>query len=295
MDSETHVNHSENSLPVTGATSSAYTDPESTAASFDVKSGSEAETIDASSPWNLGPYGIQEDQLTDEGIRLPEQTVEVSLIMKRGQRCCHRLDMTGRGIVKFIVLNGLYIDFETVRDDWAEAALPSANTWQQLENALWTHNTETMMREGEIRALMEAGQSVPNGDHEWEEFTRLPNIKTCYMRLRDGTGNGRGIIDGLGSRTTVVQLRSGPTWGIIDYQRSAICIYRARLNHGRCRTSVDCHDTVWGCSPDALDISYCRRSTQRQERSASAYVPSMKIVPVRHQTAYLHFALPPPL
>jgi hypothetical protein len=46
MDSETHVNHSEHSLPVTGATSSAYTDPESTSASFYVKSGSEAESID---------------------------------------------------------------------------------------------------------------------------------------------------------------------------------------------------------------------------------------------------------
>ena len=81
--------------------------------------------------------------------------------------------MTGRGIVKFIVVSGLYIDFKTVRDDWTEAALPSANTWQQLEDALWIHNTETKMREGEIRALMEAGQSVPNADHEWEEFTRL--------------------------------------------------------------------------------------------------------------------------
>jgi hypothetical protein len=72
MDSETHVNHSEHSLPVTGATSSAYTDPESTSASFYVKSGSEAESIDASSPWNPGPYGIQEDGLYDQGNRLPE-------------------------------------------------------------------------------------------------------------------------------------------------------------------------------------------------------------------------------
>lgn len=128
MDSGTHVNQSENSLPVTRATSSASTDPEITAASFDVNSGCDAETIDASSPWNSGPHGIQENQLTDQGIRLPEQTVKVSLIMKRGQRCCHQLDMTGRGIVKFIVVSGLYIDFKAVRDKWTEAALPSAST-----------------------------------------------------------------------------------------------------------------------------------------------------------------------
>lgn len=173
MDSETHVNQSENSLPVTGATSSAQTDLESTAATFDGNSGSEAESIDASTSWNPRIWGIQEDRLTDQGDRLPEQTLTVSLVVKCGQRCCHRLDMTGRGIVKFIVVSGLYIDFETVRNDWTEAALPSANTWQQLEDALWSHNTETKMREGEIRALMEAAESAPNGDHQWEEFTRL--------------------------------------------------------------------------------------------------------------------------
>jgi hypothetical protein len=93
--------------------------------------------------------------------------------MKRGQRCCHRLDMTGRGIVKFIVLNGLYIDCKAVRDEWTEAALPSANTWKQLEQLLWFHNMGTKKHEEDIRKRMEAAGSAPNGADEWEEFTRL--------------------------------------------------------------------------------------------------------------------------
>lgn len=80
--------------------------------------------------------------------------------------------MTGRGIVRFIVLNGSCIDFKAVRDEWPEAALPSANTWKQLEQLLWFHNMGTKQHEEDIRKRMEAAESAPNGDHEWAEFVR---------------------------------------------------------------------------------------------------------------------------
>jgi hypothetical protein len=137
--------------------------------------------------------------------------------------------MTGRGIVKFIVLNGLYIDFKAVRDEWTEAALPSANTWKQLEELLWIHNTETKMREGGIRALMEAGQSVPNGDHEWQEFTRLYKHQNLLYEIARRDRERRRELERFARDTgcPASQFLKSPVRDIIEGQKSVNGIFIA--------------------------------------------------------------------
>jgi hypothetical protein len=190
MSQEIYANSSEATGTEPSTSGLAESDRVSTAATFNGKSGSNVETDDASSPWNGEESYELHDEGSPAGVADPTVTVGVKLVLGRGQRCCQQIELSGRDIVKFTVLDGLYIDYNRIRGDWTEAALPSAEAWFQLEAHLWHHNTQSKEHRADISNLLKVAGSDPSGCREWEEFDRLYEVQRQLYDARRRRKNG---------------------------------------------------------------------------------------------------------